>query len=398
MGFFRKIFGGGRKTSNIQLPAPPPVQDFITTIDELTGTKKVKSKDPITGEMISLVTRLPLSPEMQRLQDSAQVIMDNAIGEMTRLARFDPQQIVPFAPFVGILNQLNDERKADMQRLTQIPDFTRYVDEFKGYQRDLINREFEYQGNTLQEGLNRRGYGNSTAAAEMKAALAKEYGLAQQQADFNAQQYSEQLYDRDLQRRRSEYEFNELGRQGQLASAQAEYGLRRDFAADLEERRRAALAEQERLYGVAAGIKGAQTEKELRSMAPNLALAEFGAANNANMSRYNADVSRLIGQGNLNAQREQNRRPGVGQQIAGLGASIGSGMLFSSPSTVVGGWGQKLLGGGVPGADAVEGGMPFNGIRSIVPSTSSSSSGLNAGWGSTMPYRGLGNSLSAVRS
>jgi|GEM_PF-2397956 len=333
-----------------QLAKPPAPQEMLDVMDELTGTKTVTATDPVTGKKVRLIQQLPRSKEEQALYDEAGVLMDKAIGEMKRLYDYDPSQIVNYAPFVNTLNALNQERTEDMAKLTQIPDFTRYVDEFKGMQKTILDEEFARRGNELQEGLNRKGYGNSTGSAEMKAALAKEQSMANQKSNVDALTYAQQLEAQDLARRTQEYGLREATREGRLASARAEYGLQKEYAQSLENQRDKALQHQANLFQTGANIRGADTNKKMSTMAPNLALAEFTAKNNNALNYYNADVNRIKSQYDMDLAEHNSQPPSFGQMALGLGTTLGSAYLMGGGG--LGGFGSSFFGGATGGAAA----------------------------------------------
>lgn len=107
-----------------------------------------------------------------------------------------------------------------------------------------------------------------------------------------------------------------------------------------------ALAHQSHLYNVAAGIRGADTNKAMATMAPNMALAEFGASNNNALNYYNADVNRMTQQYGMELDAHKAQPPGFGQNLLHLGGMAGMAMMGAPSSSVLGGWGAKLFGAG----------------------------------------------------
>lgn len=319
------------------IAAPPPPPEILDTIDEITGTETVTATDPATGKKKRITRSLPLSQEQQAILDRASQLMDTSIGEMNRLYTYGPQNIVDFAPFVETFNNLNAERTADMQRLTQIPDFTSYVNEFKTMQRDILNEEFETRANQLQEELNRTGYANSTASRELKSALAKQQSRANQQLGVDAMEYGQNLYDRDLGRRSQEFGFREATRQGREASARTAYGLEKEYKDSLEQQRQMALTHQKNLYGIGESIKGAHTAKQLQTMAPRLALAEFQATDQSQMNHYNAEVNRTMANYNMQMQNHNAQPPSFGQQLMTVGGQLAGAYLGGPGGAAAGG-------------------------------------------------------------
>jgi hypothetical protein len=122
--------------------------------------------------------------------------------------------------------------------------------------------------------------------------------------------------------------------------------LQRGYAAQLEAQRDKALAHQSHLYNVASGIRGADTNKALSTMAPNMALAEFGATNNNALNYYNADVNRITRQYGMELDAHRSQGPGFGQNLLHLGGAAGMAMMIAPSSSVMGGWGARLFGRG----------------------------------------------------
>ncbi len=329
-----------------QLPKPPKPEEMMDVIDEITGTQAITVTGS-DGKKRRLIQKLPRTKEEESLYQEAGRLMDKAIGEMKRLYDYDPRQLVHYASYVEVLNTLNQERSQDMEELTKFPDFNGYVQEFKDMQKSIIDEEYARANNMLEEKLAHSGLADSTIGREERNLLTRNAATARQRASVEAQMAGEQAKSADLVNRTNAYNLKESTRQGRLATAATEYELQKDYAAQLEGQRDKALAHQSNLYNVAAGIREAENNKTMSTMAPNMALAEFGARNNNALNYYNADVGRLTKQYDMELAAHKTQPPGFGQSLLNFGGMVGMGMLGAPSSSVLGGWGSKLFGTGM---------------------------------------------------
>lgn len=324
-----KLFGGGGGSPPPapQLPPLPPPQEMMDVIDEISGTKYVTSFDPVTGKKVRLLQSLPRTPEQQQLYDQAGQLMDTAIGEMKRLYDYDPSQLVDFKPFVETLNQLNTERTADMERLTKIPDFAKYVEDFQNIQRSILDEEFTKQSDAMRASLIRRGYGNSTMASEAEAILADKKAKANREVGLESLRFGEELYDRSLNRRAGDYALTEQTRANREASAMQEYQLEQQQAQDLEHQRSQQLAHQAQLYNTGANVMATDQARRQGTLAPQAALNEFQAGNQNQLAYHNAEVGRLTAQHQMDMNAYKSQPPSFGQQMLGLAPVVMGGMM-----------------------------------------------------------------------
>jgi len=326
------------------IPPPPPPQEILDVIDEVTGTQTITVVGS-DGKKRRMIQKLPRTQEEEALYQEAGQLMDKAISEMKRLYDYDPSQLVHYAPFVDVINSLNRERSEDMAELTKFPDFNGYVEEFKGMQKSIIDEEYRRESNRLEENLAHKGLSDSTTGREERNLLTRHAATARQRAGVEAQLYRERLKGTDLANRSNAFGLREAGRQGRLSAAATEYGLQKDYAGRLMGQRDKALAHQSDLYNVAAGIRGADTNKAMATMAPNMALAEFGASNNNALNYYNADVNRITQQYGMELGAHKAKGPGFGQTLLHLGG-MGIGAFLSGPmGMMAGGMAGKALGG-----------------------------------------------------
>jgi hypothetical protein len=271
--------------------------------------------------------------------------MKKTISEMKRLYDYDPRQLVDYKPYVSLLNAINQERSADMAELTRFPDFNGFVAEFQEMQKSIIDEEYRRESSRLEEVLAHKGLSDSTVGREERALLTRHAATARQRAGVEAQMYGKQLKGADLSNRTNAFNLTEATRQARLSDAAAQYQLERDYAADLDKQRDKALAHQSHLYNIAAGIRNADTSKAMATLAPHIALAEFGAANTNALNYYNADVNRISQQYGMELGAYKARGPSFGQNLLHLGG-MGIGAYLGGPmGMMAGGMAGKTLGG-----------------------------------------------------
>ena len=338
------LFGDNDPPSAPYIPPPPPPQEMLDVIDEITGTQTITVVGA-DGKKRRLIQKLPRTAEEEALYQEAGQLMNKAIGEMKRLYDYDPGQLVHYGDFVNVLNSLNQEREQDMAALTEFPDFNGYVEEFKGMQKSIIDEEYRRESNRMEETLAHKGLGDSTVGREERNLLTHHAATARQRASVEAQMYGEQLKGADLENRTNAFNLREATRQGRLSDAATQYQMEKDYAAQLGEQRDKALAHQSNLYNVAAGIRGADTNKAMGTMAPNMALAEFGALNNNALNYYNANVNRITQQYGMDMAAHKARPPSFGQNLLHLGGMGIGAYMGGSMGMMAGGMAGKTLGG-----------------------------------------------------
>lgn len=336
-----------------QIAPPPPPKEIRDFIDNVGRTKFVSTIDAATGKKVLVKDELPRRPEDQRLFDAAHTIVNNAIGEFQRLYNYDPNSVVSHAPFINTLNQINQERGDEMQRLMNIPDFTRYVDNFTQMGEDLLDREFSQSTRQLEADLGRLGYDRSTYGDELRADLVERRALAKAKLKgIEAPRYASELRREYLSQAGQEYGMNEMPRAARAETAALDYQGQLQRQSDLNQQQQQALAHQQALLGTGANILLNDQNVRMQSAdsAAQLALGEVAQANSAQYAHYNAGVNAQTQQYRMDMDRYNNRPVGWGQQLfnSALGAAgqFGSGMAFGQPNTVAGGWGQRVLGPG----------------------------------------------------
>ena len=324
-------------------PVPPP-EELMDVIDHVTGTQAITVMGA-DGKKKRVIERLPRTPEEQQLYDQAGELMTRSITEMERLNAYDPGALVDFAPFVQVMNDLNTERRQDMEELARVPDFNGYVQTFKDMNKRILEEDFTRQTNEGQEYLNRRGYGDSTAAIEMRNTLGKNRAQALEESQVRGNLYGEQLKSADLANRQSAYGLREQGRFGQLQRAQMEHQLKLEQKNQMDTARQQALQNQSGLFNVAAGIRGEDANRAMATRAPELANTIFQQSNMDSLNRHQAQINQINAQYQNQMANYQANPPSFGDTMLHLGG-MGVGAYFGGPmGAMMGGAAGRSVGG-----------------------------------------------------
>ena len=124
------FFGNDDPPQAPYYPPIPPKEELMDVIDKISGTQTI-TVTGADGKKRRVMERLPRTPEEQKLFDDAGELMDKSMAEIKRLNEYNPTEVIDFAPFVNVMNDLNTERKSDIAELSKLPDFNRYVEDFK---------------------------------------------------------------------------------------------------------------------------------------------------------------------------------------------------------------------------------------------------------------------------
>jgi hypothetical protein len=302
--------------------APPPVQEILDTIDEVTGTKTITIVDPATGKKSRVTKRLPKTPEEEAFSKQMEGMIGNTIQNISRLADLGDQSIMDYTPLINTFAQLNEEQANDLKEVANIGNIDEYVSNFRNLQKDLMNREFHKEDRALENELVRRGRNKSTYGAEQKAAMLSNRSLTRQQAELKSTQYGEDLAGQRLQRNAQAFELNERGRSNRLNQAKTGYDLERQRLSDLEDLRQRNIQDNKTVLGIAQGMQSNDLSKALSGNTYANSLGEFAQRNNANLQNYESGVrtNQMNYMNQLNAY--ENRPMGVGEGFAQLGSSL----------------------------------------------------------------------------
>lgn len=125
------------------IPQMPTAADVPDQRDEVTGTETVTITDA-NGKKTRVTRMLPRSAEEQALYDKSQQLIQATLGNIERLAVIDPMQAEEFRPFIASYeNLLNTD----------------------------LNKATAKARQAVETDLAHMGLSNSTAAAEMRAAM-----------------------------------------------------------------------------------------------------------------------------------------------------------------------------------------------------------------------------------
>lgn len=334
------IFGDDSPPPATQIAAPPPLPEIMDIIDEVSGVQSVIVTGP-DGKKRRVTSRLPRTPEEEQKYKVAEEMISTSIKNLKDLYRYDPQSMVDFAPLVQTFANISNERMQALGQIANIGNIQQDVQDFKQMQSAMLDEEFRIKNRELNQNLAQMGRGGGTYAAEARAASAKNEGLARQQGDIQASVYGEDLASRRLRRNAEAFNLQEMGRQGQLESAQGQYALAKEHEADMERRRQMAIQENKGMLGIGSGMAGQDLERALQNRSVEQSLQTYGAESVASMNRYNADVARQKANYDMAMSEYKAQPPTFGEVALNLGAQ--GGMAYLS------------------GGKSMMGGSPFNG-------------------------------------
>lgn len=320
-----------------QMPAPPEILDFI---DEISGTQAITVIGP-NGKKQRKLQRLPLTPEEQAIVGQAENLIRTSMTNIERLYKLDPATVVDYQPFIQTFSDLNDERMRDLAQIGNFQDIAQKVEQFRQINKSIATRAFDRQGRMNEEVFAAKGIQNSTAAAEQRAAFAAERGLLEQQADVSASDYGENLIAKQLAREGQVYDINEKGRQSRLQQAELGYSLEKQKQAEIEQARQAAIGESQAMMSLGQGFKQIESDKANNAMQGNAsALSLYNTQASDQVSRYNANVQRIMGQYKMDLENHKSRPATFGQKLTDMGFQA-AGSWLSAPG---GGFDQGISG------------------------------------------------------
>lgn len=326
MSFFSRMFKGRKAPSFTPIAPPPPPQEIMDVIDEITGTQSIIATGP-DGRKRRVIQKLPRTPQEEAFFRQGEELMGSAIKNIQELHAYDPYSVVDFAPVIQTFANLNQEQAQDLAKVADFGNIEQDINNFKQMQTSLMEDQFRRQRSNLETDLARKGRSQGSYGQEQRARNSYYENLLRQQNEVNATQYGEDLASKRLGRNLTAYGARQQGRENQLNAAQTEYGLKQQQLQDLENRRRYAIGENMQQFGLGAGLTGQDLAKAMASRAPELANQTFAMQSADQLNRYNADINRQ----NINYTNQLNRYnaspPTFGEflgNVAGaqLGASI----------------------------------------------------------------------------
>lgn len=357
-------------------PPPPPREELMDVIDEISGTQAITVVGA-DGKKKRVVSKLPQTEEEKQRSEFIGKIARASLENVVNLSQFDAFAAVPFAQYSQTLSELGEQQKQDMAELTQIPDFSNYVEEARALGERSINQNFENQVNRINERLNMMGYGDSTVKAEMLASLGAKTNEQLETNRVNSINYGNDLINQAQARNMNTLNMRNTMRNERLQTAQNEYNLELSKAEQVERQKQQALQNQYGVLNMANTLSQQDTAKAMNTMAPQLANQIFQQSNADNLARYQATLQgQQIGYQNqlahYNAQPQSfgNALLGLGMKSAGIfGGTYAGGKGLSMSGMDTGGNDKgaligTILGGAMGGpAGAAAGGQIGQKIR-----------------------------------
>jgi hypothetical protein len=335
-------FGNDSPPQAPQIQAPPR-EEIMDFIDEISGTQTI-TVTGADGKKRRVTQQLPRTPEEEELYRAGQEITRNAVQNIQTLYKYDPASMIDFAPLIETFANINNERMHALAQVADIGNIEQDVADFKDMQRSLIDEQFAIKNRSNEETLAHMGRGTGTYAAESRAAMAKNETLARQQGDIQGSIYGEELAAKRLGRNKEAFNLQEMGRQGQLQSAEGKYALAKEHEADIERRRQRAIEENKGLMNVGSSITGADLAKRVGGQTAQLAAQDFQMRSADSIHRYNADVNRQQTNYAMAMEDYKNQPPTFGEWALNTAGSIGGSMLTANPSSMAGRLGKKFVG------------------------------------------------------
>jgi hypothetical protein len=253
-----------------QAPPPPKMEDMMDVIDNVNGVQSITRKG-VGGKSQRVIERLPRTREEEMLYNEYGRLMAESMRNIQNLSAIDPNAALNFAPYVNAVRGLNEERAADIARLVQMPDFQQFTQQFRDMEQTAIREQYRDLRNSKQSQLAGMGYGmDSTAWANVDAAINAEEAKAMRGLDVRAQQVGQEFAKGELQNRILGYNLGEEARGGRRQAALDVLGAEREQLAERELNREKRMQEQAGVFKVAAGMRGEDQTKAMQSVAPQL--------------------------------------------------------------------------------------------------------------------------------
>ncbi len=313
------LFRSKKPPESPSLPAQQAAPELMDVIDELSGVQTI-TVTGVDGRKRRVTQRLPLTPQEQQTLDQAKNLMNTAVNNIQRLYQYDPTTVVNYQPFIQAFSSINQERMRDLGQIGDFKDIAEKVEQFKNLNNDLTMRAFDENQRMTEESLARRGLQRSTEATEHRAAMARERALLGQQSNIAAQNYGEDLKNRQLDRESRVYGLREEGRNARLQEAEAGYTLEQQRVADLENVRQNAINENVNMLNVGQGVTGQDTQRAQLGLEGNRnAIAMFGQQATNQNQRYANEVNRVQGQHAMNLEQFRATPARFGQQLRDVG-------------------------------------------------------------------------------
>lgn len=336
--------GRRRPPEATPLPVQPPAPELMDIIDEISGVQTITVTDK-NGKKRRVTSKVPLTDQEQHILTQAENLIAQSLDNIQRLYRFDPASVVNYQPFIQAFSSINEERMRDLSEIGNFKGIAEQVEQFKNMSKDLAIREFDIKTREAESTLARRGLSNSSEATQLRSTMAKDRALLEQQLDFNANNYSQDLKNRQLDTESRLFNFQETGRQARLAEAETGFELERQKLADIEAARTNLINENMANMEIGQGVKSGDLQKSNLGLAQNQnALGTFSAQDYSSNQRHANDMNRVALENNAALNRFNSTPATFGQRLTDLGfatagsylgANIGAGLsrLNRGPET-----------------------------------------------------------------
>ena len=321
------------KPPALNIGEPPPLQEMMDVIDEITGTQSVIVTGA-DGKKRRVNSRLPRTGEEKKRFELAEQLIPAAMQAIQKLYKYDPQSMIDFAPLVDTFANIDEDRMKNLSQVADLGNIRQDVTQFKQIQNSLIDEEFAIQRRANEETLAHTGRGSGTYAAESRAAMARNHSLALQEADIKASNYGLDLASKRLGIGKETFGLNEIGRKGQLESAQGQYGVLKADEADQNARRLGAIEEQKGMYGMGREVVQDDLNKALQNTNVATAHNEYQITNAAQLNRYRADMERQKMNHDAAVQAKANEKPSFMQTALNTGLRLGAAYFTGGMSEV----------------------------------------------------------------
>jgi hypothetical protein len=326
-----------------QLAAAPPPPEIMDIIDEVSGVQSVIVTGA-DGKKRRVTSRLPRTPEEEQRFKMAEELIASSMRNITQLYQYNPQSAVDYAPLIQTFANLDRKRIESLARITNLGNIEEEVGKFKQMQSSLIDDQFAKRESERLANLAHTGLGESSFAAESRAAMTRAHGLARMEGDARASVYGEDLAAKRLARNKDVFALDEMGRQGELQTAQNKYALAKSHEADMDRRRLQAIEEQKGLMNIGGAITGNDLKKAQSGNPAGQALAEWQAQSADSMNRYNADINRQ----NMNYQNQladyNAQGPSTAESLFNVAGKGAMAMFTGGADTMAGQLGKKFIG------------------------------------------------------
>jgi hypothetical protein len=336
-------FGNDDPPAAPHIGAPPPAPEMMDIIDEITGTQSVIVTGA-DGKKRRVNSRLPRTPEEEQRFKMAEELISSSMKNIKQLYQYNPQSMIDFAPIIETFANINRDRMQSLGQIANIGNIEQDVADFKKMQSALIDEQFQIKNAENEERLAHSGRGSGTYAAESRALMARNEALARQQGDIQASIYGEDLASKRLGRNKEAFNLQEMGRQGQLQSAQGQYDIAKQHEADMEKRRLMAIEENKGLLNIGSGIIGQDLNKAMANDNAGISLNTFNAQANDSMNRYNADVKRQMANYDMAMNEYNSRGPSMMESLLRTGAQVGGAIYGGGGSMPFGSSGSNRVG------------------------------------------------------